>query len=145
MAHIQAKYGRIPRLKGIKTVTSSKFAARMNGNTGILEIDNRQTDATWRRRVQSGIEPSLKPGLAGLVDHELGHAFTPAIFEARGKMTAFGKSVDAFHKANKSKIENTLGAYAASARHEFVADAFAMREKGTAPKWVTDWLSGEGI
>jgi hypothetical protein len=141
---LQSKYGKLGGMEEIKIVPKSvKFAARMNmGKT--LEIRSDMLDSYFDRLVGAGINKSKK-GLAGLVDHEIGHALTPAIFKGRGVMTDFGKRLEIFFEKNKERIIKEISPYAGTARHEFVAEAFALREEGVAPKWALDWLKGEGI
>lgn len=142
---LQRKYGRLGRLNQIEAVAVKdfSFAARMQaGRNFQIRVD--QTSAIRTRLVEAGIEKSKK-GLAGLIDHEIGHTMTPDVFTQKGKFTAFGKRLDDFFEKNKLKIEKEMTVYASSARHEFVAEAFAIREAETAPKWVLDWLRKEGI
>lgn len=144
---LQKNHGKLGNIEGIKTLPKSvKFAARMNEGK-ILEIRRDMTDDYFNKLSKSGIIKS-KEGLAGLVDHEIGHAMTPDIFDISGKkptMTQFGKRLDKFFEKNKTKIIKEITPYAGTARHEFVAEAFAFREAGTAPKWILNWLKSEGI
>jgi len=141
------KYGDLG-LSGIKAVgTNANFAGRMNGATNILELRVDQTNDGWKRSVLSGIN-KMKPGIEGMIDHEIGHRLTPAIFDINTPgtpMTDFGKRLDVFFKANKERIRIDLTEYAASARHELIAEAFAAREANVLPLWIEKFLIEEGI
>ena len=149
---LQNKHGKLGRLEGIEVKDKSfGLAGRMRG-AKVLEIREDITDDFLIRLQKAGVDgwENVNPGLAGLVDHEIGHTFTPDVWKVVGprgatELTAFGKRLDKFFEANKDRIRKQLSEYAASARHEFVAEAFAMREAGTAPKWAKDWLTSEGI
>lgn len=142
---LQGKYGRLGRLNQIESVVIKDFgfAARMQAGRN-LQIRIDQISAHHTRLVEAGIWKSKK-GLAGLVDHEIGHTMTPDIFTQKGEFTKFGRRLDAFFEKNKMRIRNEMTDYAATKRHEFVAEAWSMREADTAPKWVLDWLRKEGI
>jgi len=147
---LQNRYGRLGTLEGIEIKSKSfGLAGRMRG-AKVLEIREDITDAFLIRLKEAGIDgwTKIKSGLSGLIDHEIGHTFTPDIWSVKaGKttLTSFGKRLDKFFEANKERIRKEISEYAASIRHEFVAEAFAMREAGTAPKWTIDWLISEGI
>ena len=139
---LQKKYGRLGEFKEIRTVTTNKFVARMNKGQ-VLELNRRSfKNESFKRSVESGID-KMKPGVAGVIDHEVGHALTPPIFDVSSGTavrTDFGKSLLKFFNDNKDKIKSELTEYAATAPHEFIAEAFAAREAGMAPKWVLDYL-----
>lgn len=138
---LQNKYGKLGSIESIKVLKTKKFAARMNMGKH-LEINENLTSASEARQVLSGISKG-KPSIAGVIDHEIGHALTPPIFDVSGRravMTPFGKKLDSFFIKNRTRIAKEMTEYAAEARHEFVAEAFAMREANTAPKWVLEWL-----
>lgn len=151
---LQNKHGKLGRLEGIEVKDKSfGSAGRMRG-AKVLEIREDITDDFLIRLRGAGVEgwDKIKPGLAGLVDHEIGHTFTPDIWRVVGprgatELTPFGKRLGKFWNANKEKIRKEMGDYAVSGvtGHEFVAEAFARREAGTAPKWIRDWLASEGI
>jgi hypothetical protein len=149
---LQKKYGQLGGIEAIEVVPkSTNFLGRMK-NGVVLQIREDVTNAMFKRRVLSGIDP-YKPHLGGLIDHEIGHALTPAIFRfektSSGKWvshkTAFGKRLDSFFRKHRTKIRKEISEYAGTARHEFVAEAFAMREAKKAPQWVLNWLESEGI
>ncbi len=144
---LQRKYGKLGELEAIEIMPETfPMAARMKIKK-TLQIRQDMTDKELIRLIDSGIDKS-KPGLAGIVDHEIGHSMTPDIFHVSGGKTGFtefGHRLDDFFKKNITKIEKDLTPYAASARHEFVAEAFAFREAGKAPKWTRNWLKKENI
>ena len=143
---LQNKYGKLGNLDEIKAVKTNKFSGKMQNGHRLL-IDNNTTNSYWKRESLAGIHPG-KPSISGLIDHEIGHALTPSVWNfdtGTGVMTSFGKRLDVFFNANRNKIINEISEYAGSARHEFVAEAFAMREAKKAPKWALDYLKSEGL
>tara|TARA_Y100000034_G_scaffold134556_1_gene203301 strand:- start:198 stop:1253 length:1056 start_codon:yes stop_codon:yes gene_type:complete len=143
---LQKKYNRLGNIEEIEIVSNVRFAGRMERGRK-LQIRSDQTNELWKRSVEAGIDIG-KPHLGGLIDHEIGHALTPPIFEQIGnkmEFTKFGRRLNSFFNINKPRIKKEISEYAASKRHEFVAEAFAMREAKKAPQWVIDWLESEGI
>ena len=148
---LQNKYGRLGNIDEIKVVKTNKFSGKMEFGHRLL-INSKATNAQFMREVTSSISRG-KPHLGGLIDHEIGHALTPAIYEfeksASGQWirheTGFGKRLKIFYNKNQNRIANDISEYAGSAMHEFVAEAFAIRESGNAPSWVIKWLESEGI
>ena len=143
ISNLQVKFGKLGDMESIEVVGKrQKFAGRMQGGKNLqLRVDI--TDAYNKRAFEMGLTKS-KPGLAGLVDHEIGHTMTPHIFDVSvrpPKMTKFGEGLDKFFKANKDKIKTEISDYAATARHEFVAEVFALRENNTAPKWAIKFMN----
>ena len=142
---LQDKYGQLGSLESIKIRDKRfKFAGMMRGGK-YLELRVDITNAYHAAASKMGLTKA-KPSLAGLVDHEIGHALTPDIFDIKSpirpvQMTKFGKKLDEFFELNKDRIKTEISDYGATARHEFVAEVFAHRENGTAPKWAIDFFN----